>query len=856
MGFETFSEYIQKYLRAGGYTQKELAEQLGLHAKVLSRKLHSTYNAYFTQKEIRRILLILVEWHAISTQDEAHELLAAADASSTLFSAEEWKEPPLSTLSPQRTYIQPSSITLPASKHNLPAATTRLIGREWALGRLRQLLERADVRLVTLVGTGGCGKTRLALHLAGELIDTYTHGVWFVDLSRVNDASQVPMSIVQALQIQSAPELSARQGLLAYLRQKHMLLILDNFEHVEAAAPVVAEILETAPDLKILLTSRAVLRLYGEREFSVPPLDVPGRGVQLDSELLARYTAIQLFVERAQAILPDFTLTSENALTIAQICARVDGLPLAIELAAARIRVLPPPLLLERLSNARLPVLTGGARNLPNRQQTLRNTIAWSYNLLSSADQARFRRLGVFTGGWSLEAAEMLIEDIDNDEEESNHSLDIQEQLLDQSLLTRLPTAGRQARFTMLSTLHEYALDQLVAHDELERIRDWHAYYYLQEVEASEPGLHGPEQLAWVARLVADHDNIRAALDWSLQKARAGQPMSMFFIHTMIPTTTNQKSGSGVPDNGLRALEVCLRLAAAFRQYWEWQGYLTEGRHWLKAALDVPLSSDAEALILPARAKAMSEMSRLVFLQNHQEQAIELAEASINFWKRLNDPRGLAFAFLHRGWVANGKGDYEMARQAYKEGLKHLPPDLDPWLYAYLLFHLSVIAGFTSEFEDMHRYYTQSQALFERMGDRLSLADLLKDFGGLLILEGRYQESITCLVQSIRMCVEMNHKQYIATGMGWLSFAVGMRKEPDEVTASIHAARLRGLADSLMSDIGMTHWSETLDFTQIVLQHIHSFVDDQAWEQALATGRTLTIEQAIDLAENAKDDYE
>ena len=261
------------------------------------------------------------------------------------------------------------------------------------------------MRLVTLVGAGGSGKTRLALHVASELVGAFAQGVWLVALAGVSDADLVPMSIIQALNMKSTPSLPALQSLITYLRNKQLLLVLDNFEQVGAAAAVVDEMLAAVPGLKVLVTSRAVVHLYGEHEFSVPPLDVPDPSIVLETTELAHYGAIQLFVERAQAVVPDFALTAENGTAIAQICARADGLPLALELAAARVKVLPPALLLARLSGARLPVLTGGARNLPGRQQTLRNTITWSYDLLSRTEQAWFPRLGVFTGGWSLEAA-------------------------------------------------------------------------------------------------------------------------------------------------------------------------------------------------------------------------------------------------------------------------------------------------------------------------------------------------------------------------------------------------------------------------------------------------------------------
>src|SRR3989440_1927590 len=512
MNVGTFSESIQEYLRASGYSEKELAVALGLHPKVLSRKLNGSGNAHLTHLEVQSIITTLADWRAITTQDEVLHLLELAQVEPTIFSSDEWQTPPLSKLTAKRTQSIPSSDSstfTSTMRHNLPALTTRLIGREWAVERLRQLLGRDEVRLVTLVGSGGSGKTRLALQVASELVGAFTQGVWFVALAGVSDPAQVPMSIIQALNITPMPGLPPVQSLITYLRNKQLLLLLDNFEQVGEATAVVDEMLAAVPGLKVLVTSRVVLHLYGEHKFSVPPLDVPDTSIVLETTELAQYEAVQLFVERAQAVVPDFALTTENGTVIAQICARVDGLPLALELAAARVNVLPPALLLERLSRARLPLLTRGARNLPSRQQTLRNTILWSYDLLSSVEQAWFPRLGVFTGSWSLEAAEAMMQGLAADlggAPDSGSLLDMLAQLVDNSLLIRLPVVGGQARFTMLETLREYALERLTAQGEFERLRDWHACYYLRIAEAAEIGLRGPQQLVWLAKITAERD--------------------------------------------------------------------------------------------------------------------------------------------------------------------------------------------------------------------------------------------------------------------------------------------------------------------------------------------------------------
>ena len=521
---------------------KELADALGLHPKVLSRKLNGTGNAHLTHLEVKSIITMLARWCAITSQDEALHLLELAQVGPAIFSEGEWRTPPLSTLAAKRTQpISFSSSSFPTytHQHNLPAPITRLIGREGEEGRLQHLLGSDDVRLVTLVGPGGVGKTRLALHVASKLVGMFAQGVWFVALAGQRDPALVPMSIMEALNIQSTPGLPPLQCLVSYLKNRQLLLVLDNLEQIGEATSVVAELLAAVPDLKVLATSRAVLRLSGEYKFSVPPLDVPNLFNVQERGEISQSGAVQLFVERAQAMEPDFDLTAENAAVIAQICARVDGLPLTLELAAARIKVLPPGLLLERLTQARLPVLTRGASNLPNRQQTLRNTITWSYNLLSHAEQAWFRRLGVFTGGWSLEAAEAMMQGEAADLKGATtftSPLDMLEQLVDNSLLVRVPAANGQARFSMLETLREYALERLAEQEECERLRDWHACYYLRDAEAAERGLRGPQQLLWLSKVGADRDNFRAALQWSLQRAKEGMSISAFSSFSSEPT--------------------------------------------------------------------------------------------------------------------------------------------------------------------------------------------------------------------------------------------------------------------------------------------------------------------------------
>jgi predicted ATPase len=847
---EAFNACLRKYLRESGYFQKDLAKAFPLDEKALSRKLKGNADKHLTDDDVKRIIIVLAQWKVLTTQDEAVHLLELAQLATSIFSEKEWHEAPLNQLQhndsirsvpPEQPDVFTHPMYPPAHfdytlsrhlQHKLHVPLTRLIGREEAVEEVRQLVEQDGVRMVTLVGPGGSGKTRLALQVANELTEAFPQGVWFVSLAPVHDASLVPQSIMQALNIMSSPMMTAIENLVKYLRYKQLLLILDNFEQVVDAATSVDELLASVPGLKVLATSRKSLRLSGEHEYGVLPLEIPDAKVGSEASKLARYSAIQLFVERAQAVAHDFALTNENAPTIAQICARVDGLPLALELAAARMKTLSPAQLLEQLSKARLPVLSRKVRNLPERQQTLRDTIRWSYDLLSPTEQRWFARLGVFSGGWSLEAVEAMMlffqalpaNRSQKDESISTSALDLLDYLLDNCLLVKLPSNEKgQARYTLLETLREYALEELVAHGELELLYDWHASYYMGLAEVAEMGLRGAEQRTWEARLVAEQDNFRAALAWSCQRAQ------------------------DKPETGLHAAETALRLAAALRPHWEWQGYYNEGRRWLKAALALPFEQEMGNTTLAAYAKALSYTAGLACLQNEQEKAAVLANDSIAIWQQLNNAEGLATALLHRGWVAQAMFDNELAKHLYERGLALLSTNGSPWLRGQLLLYLCSAAGFTNDFEQMHSFFVQSKELFEQIGDNLALADLVKDRGGMAILEGHYDEAIAYLLQSIPISYELGYKQFIATGMGSLAFAVGARGEPDPISASVQSAQLWGAADSIQSAIGTSPWLSNFPYAIALFSQIYSRIDRASWKMAWRTGKSLTTEQAVAL---------
>jgi predicted ATPase/class 3 adenylate cyclase len=483
--------------------------------------------------------------------------------------------------------------SLDVHPHNLPRQPTPFVGRESEVAAVAALLRRDDTHLVTLIGPGGTGKTRLALQTAADLLDDFPDGVFFVELAPLADPLLVPGAIAAALGLPDDGKRRPRDALREHLRDKRLLLVLDNFEHLLDAAIIAGEVLADGADVKVLATSRAPLRLRAERHYPVPGLSLPSR----DDDILGA-EAVRLFVERAQAAQPDFALTAKSAPLVAEIARRLDGLPLAIELAAARVRLLPPAALLARLDQ-RLPLLTGGPRDAPARQQTLRDTIAWSHDLLSPDDQMLFRRLGVFAGGCTLEAAEAICADASVTDVFAGLAI-----LADQSLLRQVASAGEGPRFVMLETVAEYAREQLAASGDGPVLRRRHADFFLALAESAREHIATAEQAVWLDRVEADHPNLRAALEWSLAH-----------------------------DDGGIALELASRLGA----FWSLRGHLREGRDWLERALTVEGPP-------AARLRAMFEASNLAYQIGDNRGATAMAEAALTLAQEIGDETRIADA--------------------------------------------------------------------------------------------------------------------------------------------------------------------------------------------------------------------
>jgi predicted ATPase/class 3 adenylate cyclase len=584
--------------------------------------------------------------------------------------------------------------TLSAQSTNLPVQPTPFMGRGAELAELSALLRREEVRLLTLTGPGGTGKTRLALQAAADALDLYRDGVIAVFLAPVRDPALLLPAVAQTLGLREAPGLTITETVTEYLAERELLLVLDNLEHLLAGVPSLAQLLGACPKLTLLATTRVALRLSGEQRYPVPPLSLPEFAQGEDPDALRRSEAVALFYARAQAVKPDFSLTAENAGAVAQICHRLDGLPLALELAAARIPVLPPPALLARLER-RLALLTGGSRDADERQRTLRATIDWSDALLDERERALFARLAVFVGGFALDAAEAVCA--------PEGDLDVLEgvsSLLEKSLLRERQGLEDESRFYTLETVREFAEEKLEERGETGNLRRRHAEYFLAIAEESEPKLKGPEQLAWLERLDTEHDNLREALRWAIGTGNA---------------------------------EIALRFAGSLYRFWDYRGHLSEGLHWVKAALAL------EGGTTEARARALFAAGFMPFSQGDLSDSISFLEHAVMIFRGLGDTRAVANALVELAYSRGVHGEEEKARLLVEEGLELARAVGDRWCVANALgargafASTSVVAQATA--------LREGAAIFIELGDEIFLGRARTNLGWLALLAEEYEEA-------------------------------------------------------------------------------------------------------------------
>jgi predicted ATPase/serine/threonine protein kinase/DNA-binding CsgD family transcriptional regulator len=693
--------------------------------------------------------------------------------------------------------------TLDIYPNNLPVQFTPFIGREQELGNIQQLLLRDDVRLLTLTGPGGAGKTRLGLQVTAELSDRFLDGVFFVNLAPINDPILVVPAIAETLGIQERADPFLLERLKEVLHQKRMLLLLDNFEQVVPAGVQVVDVLAACPGLKMLVTSREVLHVQAEHEFPVPPLALPDPKRLPDLAVLSHNAAVALFLQRAQAVKPDFQLTNANARAIVEICVRLDGLPLAIELAAARMKLLPPQALLARLDQ-RLAVLTGTSRDLPARQQTLRNTIAWSYNLLDAAEQRLFRRLSIFVGGCTLQAIEAVCASLDNGDE-AGQALDGIASLVDKSLLQQTEQEGEEPRFVMLETIRDYGLERLAVNGEMETTQQAHAAYHLALAEEAEPQLLSNQQVKWLERLDREHENLRAALQRLLEYEEAEQNK-----------------------------EMALRLGAALEEFWVIRGYHSEGRPFLERAL-----AASEGVATLVRAKALSAAGRLALNQGDFDHAEVLCEQHLALCRELGDTAGIALSLQRLAIVAwvrhNATAAYALTDEA-----QTLWREVDDKAHvAWALSWLAYMSSQQGEYARGLALCEESLTIFRQLENKIGTADVLCRLAETRYLSQSNSELIFPLLEeALALYREVGDKMGIAACLrlsGLLALSQG------------NAAEARSLAEEALALFRETGHQKGISIS------LHLLARVEATQGNYQVARTL-YEQSLATASRGTDD--
>ncbi|HET9001404.1 MAG TPA: tetratricopeptide repeat protein, partial [bacterium] len=681
--------------------------------------------------------------------------------------------------------------------NNLPSHLTSFIGREREIVEVKRLL--ATARLVTLTGAGGAGKTRLALHVAVSVLDGHPDGVWFVELAALTDAALVPKTVASVLDVPEQPGRPMVETLVDALRAKTLLLVLDNCEHLLAACATLSErLLLACPSLKILATSREALDIPGETVRIVPSLSLPDPRNPPPPEHLRRYEAVRLFVERAALIHPGFTLTPDNASAVAQVVTRLDGIPLAIELAAARAKVLTVEQIALRLDD-RFRLLTGGGRTTLSRHQTLRATMDWSYHLLSENERVVLRRLSVFAGGFTVEAAEAVCA---GKGAETHEVFDLLAQLVNKSLAVA-ETQGLEARYRLLETVREYSRERLEESGETVRTRTRHRDWCLALVERAEPKLRGPDQQIWLDRLDTEHDNLRAALEWC----------------------------GASTDSGERGL----RLAAALPRFWEGRAYYAEGRMWLEAML---AKGGAASSLL--RARALNGAGVLAYRQGDYERVLTLCTEGLTLSEQHGDRRGSAQALHFLAHVVQARGDYGRATEMMERSVALFQAEGDEAGVANSVDCLGEIARSRGDYERAAVLTQQAMTLYGKAGDPRGLVHVLHNLAYVRLHQGAPEEAAALFRESLIRARDLKRTPAVLMGVAGLAAARTADMQPKRV------ARLLGAVDALLRTAGIhLEPAEHADFEQTAAS-VRARLGDDAFASAWRSGHDMTLDEAVD----------
>ncbi|MBC7879347.1 MAG: tetratricopeptide repeat protein [Anaerolineales bacterium] len=727
-------------------------------------------------------------------------------------------------------------------KHKLPAQPTPFIGRTAQIAAIKELLLGADTHLVTLLGPGGTGKTRLSLQVAQELLDQFSNGVYFVPLADDTDANQFISRVAQQLEVREGGRLLL-ENVKDYLRDKRMLLVLDNFEQLVSAAPIVADLLAAAPQLKIITSSRIALNLHGERAFPVPPLELPQTENELTVENLIGNESVLLFVGRAQAVHPNFALTKDNASAVAEICRRLDGLPLALELAAARVKLLQPQAILTRLDD-KLKLLTGGARDLPARHQTLRNTLEWSYELLNADEKTLYARLSVFVGGFTLEAAEAVCN--------QDGRLDILESLtslVNNSLLRQEDIADGESRFGMLETIRTYALERLAESGEMEVLQRQHAGYFAKLIANQVLlELYSAKALYWLNWLEQEHDNVRATLTWSLVDPHSAELMAT--------------------------------LVFALTWFWYRRGYFSEGRLWAERIM----ASSELKTAGPARALALQANGLLAIWQGEQQIGLAHLQESLGIWQSVENKQWMApvllangialinmgrdsdalpfleaartifeeanqpffhvFTLVHLGNAELGLGNPEQARAWLEQAQAEARVTGDSWLLSFALNNLGEVARTQGQYDRARTYYEQSEALLRSIDDKGDLARLIHTLGYIDQYEEDFERAESQFRKSLTMFRRLGNRRGIAECLAGLAGLKARQGQTEWGTIMLSAA------ESVLKITGGAWWPADRVEVERNREMMQSALGVDEFAKAQKTGAAMNMDQAIAFASN------
>jgi predicted ATPase/DNA-binding XRE family transcriptional regulator len=770
----SFGDQLRRLRNAAALSQEDLADRSGL-----SRRGISDLECGLRHAPRLETVRLLADGLALGA-DERQALVAAARPENSIDTQND---------------LQPGTTSL-------PIPLTSLLGREREIGVLRDLLRQEDVRLLTLTGPGGVGKTRLALTVARESAADFADGVIFVPLESIRDPGLVGSAIAHAAGLRVLGSRSLWELLAAHLQPRHVLLVLDNLEQVLDAAPLIADLLATCPHQTVLATSRAVLRLSGEHDFRVPPLPVPALNRMTTLDDLAGIAAVQLFVQRARATDPAFALDDTNATAVVEIVRRLDGLPLAIELAAARITLLPANSMLARL-DPRLPLLAGGSRDLPARLRTMRDAIAWSYDLLAPSEQALFRRLSVFAGGFTLEAAEVVGGELDG------HVLAIVKSLIDQSLVRQLVPMGGEYRFAMLETVREFALERLESHGESELARAAHAAHFLHLAEQAAAANFGPQESTWLDRLEAERSNLRAAQDWFEQATEA---------------------------------ELALRLVAACFRFWRVRGPVAEGRAAMERALTLSGHPSDDLCVL-----VTLFAGELAYVQGNRAADRERLEEALAQARQLNDPAVLAFALQSNARVMLEQGNESEAETLWEQAVS-LARSLDERSVAFpyvpsMLEHLGFLARCRGDLGRAAVLTEEALAWTERMDFEWSAAMTVGSLAAVAREQGERGRAVSLYRVSLRRTWAQRDRRNFASVLFGFALTVAQSGHPEP------AAQLCGTAEALLDADATSLPIVGRPDRHRVFILLRGVLSEERFAAAQAAGQGLSPEQALALAE-------